>query len=204
MIRIVAGELGGRRLRTPSGLHTRPTTERVREALFNILGELRPDCVVWDLCAGSGALGMEALSRGAGQAVFVDSDATACRVLRQNLASLGLATRAQVVELSLQRFLHSRAHKSEPVGLLLCDPPYAAGELPKLLAWLSSDGAACLAPDCRVVIETDVRNRGDLGIGTRYGALVCEDVRRYGDTVLLFWTVSALAAYEPSGLKPPA
>ena len=194
MIRIVAGELGGRRLRTPSGLHTRPTAERVRQALFNILGELPSGCTVWDLCAGSGALGIEALSRGAGQAVFVDSDASACRVLRQNLASLGLSGRAQVVESSLQRFLQSRAHKSAPVSLLLCDPPYAAGELPKLLAWLSGEGATCLAADCRIVIETDVRHQGDVGLGTRRGALCCEDVRRYGDTVLLFCTVSVPTA----------
>ena len=105
MIRIVAGTLGGRRLRTPPGLTTRPTAERVRQALFNILGPLPPGCTVWDLCAGSGALGIEALSRGAGQAIFVDSDAVACRVLRQNLVDLGLASRTQVVQAPLSRFL---------------------------------------------------------------------------------------------------
>ncbi len=101
MIRIVAGALGGRRLRTPVGLQTRPTAERVRQALFNILGEIESGCTVWDLYAGSGALGIEALSRGAGQAVFVDSDPAACRVLRQNLATLGLSSRARVVEAAL-------------------------------------------------------------------------------------------------------
>ena len=113
MIRIVAGTLGGRRLRTPPGLTTRPTAERIRQALFNILGPLPPGCTVWDLCAGSGALGIEALSRGAGQAIFVDSDAVACRVLRQNLVDLGLASRTQVVQAPLSRFLAGN-RPSEP------------------------------------------------------------------------------------------
>ena len=190
MIRIVAGALGGRRLRTPVGLQTRPTAERVRQALFNILGEIESGCTVWDLYAGSGALGIEALSRGAGQAVFVDSDPAACRVLRQNLATLGLSSRARVVEAALVRFLGGKSFPAEPADLIFADPPYASGELPRLLDWLSAHAVECLTRNGRVVIETDLRNVGDFEVGAQRGVLICTDCRRYGDTVLLFWDVA--------------
>jgi 16S rRNA (guanine966-N2)-methyltransferase len=193
MIRIVAGALGGRRLRTPVGLHTRPTAERVRQALFNILGEIEAGCTVWDLYAGSGALGIEALSRGAGQAVFVDSDPAACRVLRQNLVTLGLSSRARVVEAALVRFLGGTSFPAEPADLIFADPPYASGELPRLLNWLSAHAAECLTRHGRVVIETDLRNVGDCEVGAQRGVLICTDSRRYGDTVLLFWDVEQQA-----------
>lgn len=193
MIRIVAGSLGGRRLRTPVGLHTRPTAERVRQALFNILGEIEAGCTVWDLYAGSGALGIEALSRGAGQAVFVDSDPAACRVLRQNLVTLGLSSRARVVEAALVRFLGGTSFPAEPADLIFADPPYASGELPRLLDWLSAHAAECLTRHGRVVIETDLRNVGDCEVGAQRGVLICTDSRRYGDTVLLFWDVEQQA-----------
>lgn len=193
MIRIVAGALGGRRLRTPVGLHTRPTAERVRQALFNILGEIEAGCTVWDLYAGSGALGIEALSRGAGQAVFVDSDPAACRVLRQNLVTLGLSSRARVVEAALVRFLGGTSFPAEPADLIFADPPYASGELPRLLDWLSAHAAECLTRHGRVVIETDLRNVGDCEVGAQRGVLICTDSRRYGDTVLLFWDVEQQA-----------
>ncbi len=194
MIRIVAGELGGRRLRTPPGLQTRPTSERVRAALFNILGPIRDGAVVWDLCAGSGALGIEALSRGAGRAVFVDQDAAACRVLRRNLQELGLLPRAQVIELPLGRFLSSQQRKAEPVDLLLADPPYASDEIGRLLDFLSAHGSGRLSVGAKVVIETDVRNQGELVAGARRGHLLCSDARRYGDTVLLFWELTPIPA----------
>jgi len=193
MIRIVAGSLGGRRLRTPVGLHTRPTAERVRQALFNILGEIEAGCTIWDLYAGSGALGIEALSRGAGQAVFVDSDPAACRVLRQNLVTLGLSSRARVVEAALVRFLGGTSFPAEPADLIFADPPYASGELPRLLDWLSAHAAECLTRHGRVVIETDLRNVGDCEVGAQRGVLICTDSRRYGDTVLLFWDVEQQA-----------
>src|ERR1700712_2454901 len=98
MLRVISGEHGGRRLRTPAGLRTRPTADRVRQALFNILLPPPPGSVVLDLYAGTGALGIEALSRGAARAVFVDDDKVACQVLRDNLRLLGLSGRATVLE----------------------------------------------------------------------------------------------------------
>ena len=110
-MRVVAGEFGGRRLAAPRGARTRPTADRVREALFSMLGDLS-GLRVLDLYAGSGALGIEALSRGAGSAVFVESDARAAAVLERNLASLGLEQR--VLRRDVLRFLRLAGGQLRP------------------------------------------------------------------------------------------
>lgn len=130
-MRVVAGTLRGRRFDAPDGRDTRPTTDKVREAVFNALGSLDVvrDAVVVDLFAGSGALGIEALSRGAAECVFVERDRSALRTLRGNLHDLGLDDRSRVVP-------------SDAVGaaaqldadLVLADPPYDFDEWPRLLA----------------------------------------------------------------------
>src|ERR1700712_4417172 len=97
MLRVISGEHGGRRLRTPAGLRTRPTADRVRQALFNILLPPPPGSVVLDLYAGTGALGIEALSRGAARAVFVDQSRAAVDAVEANLQATGLGDRARVV-----------------------------------------------------------------------------------------------------------
>lgn len=121
-MRVVAGECRGRRLVSPPGSATRPTSDRVRESIFNALGSL--DAIegadVVDLFAGSGALGIEALSRGASTAVFVESDRTACSVITANLASCGLSDRGSVVTADASVFESLRA-----ADVVLADPPYA-------------------------------------------------------------------------------
>lgn len=124
MTRIIAGAFGGRRLETPKGDGTRPTSDRVRESLFASLrsllggfGELR----VLDLYAGSGALGIEALSRGAASAVLVESDAKAAAVITRNVKELGVPARVQ--RSSVERYLESAS--DGPFDLVFCDPPYA-------------------------------------------------------------------------------
>lgn len=120
-MRIVAGELRGRLFEAPPGLDTRPTTDKVREAVFNALGslDLVRDAVVADLYAGSGGMGIEALSRGAAEVVFVERDRVALRTLRDNLAALDLTDRAQVV----QGDVLARA-SGIAADLVLADPPY--------------------------------------------------------------------------------
>jgi 16S rRNA (guanine966-N2)-methyltransferase len=134
-MRIVAGELRGRLIEAPPGRDTRPTTDKVREAMFNALGslDLVRDAVVVDLYAGSGALGIEALSRGAAEVVFVERDRAALRVLRENLDHLGLGDRARVQ--SGDAFaLAGRL----PADLVLADPPYDFDAWPELLAKLDA------------------------------------------------------------------
>src|SRR5215471_10087057 len=101
-MRVIAGKLRGRPLRAPRGLTTRPTADRAREAIFQILGNLS-ELVVVDLYAGTGAMGIEALSRGAARAIFVESDAGALHALRQNLDHLGIADQATVLETTVER-----------------------------------------------------------------------------------------------------
>ena len=172
-MRVIAGSLGGRRLKAPSGKVTRPTSDRVREALFGMLGEITGARVL-DLFAGTGALGIEALSRGAGHAVFVEQDARVSRVLRENLESLGIGEEiADVRRTGAIAALRSAQARKETYDLLFIDPPYSlAHDLgPELSAILPS----LLEPAARVVTESDRRSPLRL-------ALEIERERRYGDT----------------------
>lgn len=153
MTRIIAGELGGRRLAVPAK-GTRPTTDRVREALFSRLDheDALRDARVLDVFAGSGALGLEALSRGAAHATFVESAAAASRVLQGNVRDLEVAARAQVVR---ERALPYLTRASQTWDLALLDPPYdiARSDLEAVLAAL----APRLAPGAPVVLEWATR-----------------------------------------------
>ena len=170
-LRIVAGTRGGRRIETPAGRSTRPTTDRVREALFSILGPaVIEGARVLDLFAGSGALGIEALSRGAAEATFVERDARAAATIRRNLASLGLAE-AHVHCREVTAWLQSAEGRLYDV--VFADPPYSsagrtAGRLSELLPPL-------LRETSLTVTESDKRDPLTL-------ALPLADERTYGDT----------------------
>ncbi len=140
-MRVIAGTSGGRRLVAPDGTATRPTADRVREATFNALASLDAlvDAEVVDLYAGSGAMGIEALSRGAAHATFVDDDRRAIRAIEANLAATGLADRATVVRGPAQRVLDDARRLEQRWSLALLDPPYAFDEWPDLLAALPAD-----------------------------------------------------------------
>lgn len=123
-MRVIAGRLRGRTLRAPRGRATRPTADRVREALFSMLGDVS-GLVVLDLYAGSGALGIEALSRGAERAVFVEANRSALACLQRNVGELGLVERASVVGARVERAA-ARLKGLGPFDLVLCDPPWPA------------------------------------------------------------------------------
>ena len=181
MTRIVAGDAGGRRLVVPKGRSTRPTSERVREALFSGL-EVRglvAGARVLDLYSGSGALGLEAASRGAASAVLVDSAHGAVEAARRNVRELGLSG-VTVVLSSVRRFLAGGA--ALPVGLVFADPPYAMdqAELTAMLSDLVAGG--WLEPSSTVVIE---RSAQSIEPGWPRG-LVRVALRRYGDTALWY------------------
>jgi 16S rRNA (guanine966-N2)-methyltransferase len=172
-VRVIAGRWGGRRLQSPPGAATRPTSDRVREALFSVLGESVVDARVLDLFAGSGALGLEALSRGAAEATFVDSAPGAIRALRANLEALGAV--AEVRRADARRFLGSASAAARQYDLIFLDPPYRlAGRLGREL---SEALPPVLAPGAVVVAESD--RRTPLHI-----ELPLHDERRYGDTLI--------------------
>ncbi len=174
-MRVVAGIVGGRHLATPPGRGTRPTSELVRAAIFNSL-EARgvlPGATVVDLFAGSGALGVEALSRGAARAVFVEADRRAARVIEANLAALGLADRAEVHAVPVERW--------EPVAadVVLADPPYGWDGWDDLLDRLRPLG------DVLVVAEADHQLAGDgweVVASKRHGGTVVTQLRPRGAT----------------------
>jgi 16S rRNA (guanine966-N2)-methyltransferase len=172
-VRVVAGRYGGRRLVAPAGAATRPTSDRVREALFSVLGASVQDARVLDLYAGSGALGIEALSRGAAEAVFVDRAQPAIAAIRANLDALGIE--AGVRRMQARTALRAAAVRKEAYDLVFLDPPYRrAAELGREL---SEALPAVLAPGARVVSESDRRELLAL-------ELPLTDERRYGDTVI--------------------
>lgn len=132
-MRVISGTLKGRRLRSPDGGQVRPTSDRVRETLFDILGYRVDGARVLDACAGTGALGIEALSRGAANVVFVEAHSGAASLLAKNLAHCELEAQAVVLVDSLPRAA-SRAELSEPFDLILLDPPYDAPEIGTILS----------------------------------------------------------------------
>jgi 16S rRNA (guanine966-N2)-methyltransferase len=166
-VRIVAGEYKGRRLRMPRGAPTRPTADRVREALFSMLGDVTGARVL-DLYAGSGALGIEALSRGAASAVFVERDARAAAAIQANLDTVGAEA-----EVSRQDALAFVRRDRRSYDLVFCDPPYDSG--PRIAAPLAEGLPALLSTDARIVTESDKRNPLELPF-----PLLRE--RTYGDT----------------------
>jgi 16S rRNA (guanine966-N2)-methyltransferase len=174
-MRVVAGELRGRRLLPAPGRETRPTSERARAGLFDWLGPRVVGAHVLDLFAGTGALGIEALSRGARDAVFVERSRGALRVLRRNLDELDLAERARVVERDLARGLGPLAHESG-FDLVLADPPYEGGWRARVLQ--CEKLAALLAPDAVVVAERSAREAPE----TPVESLRLRGSKRYGET----------------------
>ena len=177
-MRIVAGEFRGRELTTPAGDATRPTAARAREALFAILFDVR-DARVLDLYAGSGALALEALSRGAERAVFVEANKAAQRAIRENVAALGLETRATLLPLKAEASLRA-LERHGPFSLVFADPPWADaqaafGFLERLVS------ADLLAPAARLVLEHAARSGPTV---PENSVLSPVDARRWGDTAV--------------------
>jgi len=172
-MRVIAGRFGGRRLNAPAGRLTRPTSDRVREALFSMLGDVERACVL-DLFAGTGALGIEALSRGACRAVFVERGAGALRALSENLEALGIEpTAGEVRRRDALAALRSARASEETYDLVFIDPPYRQAR--DLGPELSTVLPSLLRPAARVVVESDRRTPLELGMEV-------EQERRYGDT----------------------
>ena len=170
-VRVVGGVLGGRRLEAPAGDGARPTSDRAREAVFNMLFamSLPEGASVLDLFAGSGALGIEALSRGAAHATFVDSDAAACRAITANLTALGISDRTEVIRSDAAGFLNTNTRR---VDLAFADPPYEFGGWPDLLDALDTVGARVLVCESDREIEPGPHHRWQTHRTRRYGTPV--------------------------------
>ncbi|MGQ0722436.1 MAG: 16S rRNA (guanine(966)-N(2))-methyltransferase RsmD [Candidatus Eiseniibacteriota bacterium] len=173
---MIAGELRGRILHAPEGLATRPTSDRVRESLFALLGDVIEGARVLDLYAGSGALGIEALSRGAVAATFVERESGARRVLERNLSELGLGGRARVLAADA---MSEAALRGGPFDVVLADPPYGETDLGGVVR----HAAEALAPGGVLVLEHPAKEAAPPVPET----LAPWKARRYGGTTLTLW-----------------
>jgi 16S rRNA (guanine966-N2)-methyltransferase len=172
-VRVIAGSRKGHRIAAPKGVDTRPTADRVREAAFNLIGPV-DEMVVLDLFAGSGAMGIEALSRGAERAVFVESDRAATKAIERNLEKLRL-TGAAIVRMDVTTALAAEAASGRRYDLVLVDPPYDlfSSVQPRLARYLP----ALLEPGALVVVETAAADEPELPLLKRTS-------RRYGSARL--------------------
>jgi 16S rRNA (guanine966-N2)-methyltransferase len=178
-MRITGGQVKGRIIASPKGMNIRPTSDRVREAIFNLIGQDLSGLKVLDLFAGTGSLGIESLSRGIQHAVFIDNSQQAIKLIRKNLVTCGFEDSGTV----LKRDLKKSAVLSHPVlqqrfDLLFLDPPYREGLLIPLLEKIST--ADILSNGSRVVVEL---SKNEI-LPSSFGNLNTADSRRYGDTMI--------------------
>ena len=193
-MRVIAGSLRSRPLLAPSGLDTRPTADRLRETLFNVLTQGAVDRVAGaaflDLYAGSGAVGIEALSRGAASVTFVEQGAPALAILSKNLSNLGIRSpNVRVEKRSAGRFLRMAIEKNaaEPFSAVFLDPPYdLAEEYTNTLGLLGGEGAALLAPTAWVVAE----HRRKHPLPAEFGRLRRIRLLQQGDAALSFYELA--------------
>lgn len=179
-MRIIGGKWGGQALGAPRGDAVRPTSDRVREALFNVLGDL-DGAEVLDVCAGTGAIGLEALSRGAHAVVAVEHDRHALRAIATNVARLGAGATHRVVALDLRRALPALIAEGRRFHLVFCDPPWARA--PELGRVVLDAARQLLADGGTLVLEHAAR---DVSPEPPEG-LALGQTRRYGDTALSFY-----------------
>ena len=179
-MRIIGGEARGRVVRLPAGSRIRPTADRVKESLFNILHSVEGSSFL-DLFAGSGNVGLEALSRGARFATFVEKDVRLVRALQGSLVQLGFAARAEVIAADAERGLGRLVQRGDRFDIIFADPPYDQGLVLETLAW--TDMRNVLAENGIFVLQHSAREKPE---GLQAQTWVVADQRRYGDTVLTF------------------
>lgn len=183
-MRVIAGSLRSRSLNAPPGLDTRPTSDRLRETLFNVLAPRIEGARFLDLYAGSGAVGIEAISRGAAHVLLVERAQPALKVLRDNLARLGLGNAVAVHAGTVAAFLRRPA--SAQFDIVFLDPPYdAEKEYAFTLERLGLEGLALLAPGAVVIAEHRRKDK----LAERYGALQRQRLLQQGDAALSFYAV---------------
>lgn len=179
-MRVIAGRVKGHHLRAPRGMETRPTSDKVREALFAMLAGVFLDEPILDLFAGTGALGIEALSRGASHAVFVERRGPACASIRANLRHTHLESESRVLCMPAERAL---TNLEEQFRLVLLDPPYAYPNLHGIMTMIG--GAHVIESETTVVLEHSPR----FAVEARYAHLVLQRQRVYGDTAVSMFVV---------------
>jgi 16S rRNA (guanine966-N2)-methyltransferase len=180
MLRIITGRLKGKRLRTLPGMEVRPTSDRLRESIFNILSKYSSRNTVLDLFAGTGALGLEAMSRGASFCTFVDFNPKAVETIRKNISTCGLEEQTTVMQWDIRKNLNGLKTLTRPLDLVFMDPPYNKGLVEIALDFLFQ--SVPLSPDGIIVVEHAATEPFMVG-NPEYPLL---DERKYGQSVVSF------------------
>ncbi len=191
-MRIITGQYKGRRLKTLEGLHVRPTSDRLRETLFNILAPRIEGARLVDLCAGSGAIGIEALSRGAAEVTFIENNRRAAQLISENLQHCGIAAGVRLINRDALSALKYLAEQQLHYDIVYLDPPYDS-QLYSPILWLLAKHS--LLADAGVVI---VEHRRQFPLDTCYGELCAYRVLTQGETQLTFFHVRQAASLAES------
>jgi 16S rRNA (guanine(966)-N(2))-methyltransferase RsmD len=187
-VRVIAGQFGSRRLRTLRGMELRPTSDRLRETLFDILGSTVEDSLFVDVFAGTGAIGIEALSRRARQVVFIEHHAPAVKLIRENLHSLGITAGGEVLAVDAMRGLALLASRHAFADFIFLDPPYArAADYLRVLEFL--DESRLIAPGGIVIAEHGRK----MHLPGRLDRLECSRILEQGDSALSFYRLAMAA-----------
>ncbi|MBK9315781.1 MAG: 16S rRNA (guanine(966)-N(2))-methyltransferase RsmD [Acidobacteria bacterium] len=184
-MRIITGLYKGRRLKTPEGLKVRPTSDRLRETLFNVLAPRIEEARFLDLCAGSGAVGIEALSRGASETVFVEVSRKAAAIIGDNLRHCGIVESATVIQKDVLQALRALEREEFRFDLIYFDPPYDAGIYSPVIRQVADGGL--LAPDGILIVE----HRRQMPLAPSYGDLRPYRVITQGESCLTFFQYEA-------------
>ena len=187
LLRIIAGKFRGRNLKSPPSLEVRPTSDRLRETLFNVIAPRIAGVRFLDLCAGSGAVGIEAISRGASHATFVDSSRPMCALIKANLELCRIErSESDVIESEaldyLRRFVSKQPDSGKPWDVAFYDPPYANGYIP-VLDIFGARSSALLTPKGLLIVEHHHKNK----LPEETGSLVRYRVLKQGDSALSFY-----------------
>lgn len=180
-MRVIGGIHRGRRLRTVEGLAVRPTSDRLRETLFNVLAPRIAECSFLDICAGSGAVGLEAISRGARQVTFIDNSRRACSVIGANVGTLGVETGTTVINRDAAAALKQLAKEGKQFDIVFFDPPYAADIYDAVMRLLGEQ--PLLSAGAIIVAE----HRAETPPGDRYGRLSMYRELKQGESALAFY-----------------
>ncbi len=180
-MRVITGKSKGSKLIAPKGLHTRPTTDMVKEAIFNILGDIPDESLVLDLYAGSGNIGIEFLSRGANRCYFIDNDANSIKSIRENLERTRLVDQAFVYKNTAEKAINTLSSRGIVFDFIFLDPPYEKEIIVPILEKISSSQ---IINDEGIII---VEHESKLALPENIYNLVKKDMRKYGGTTISFY-----------------
>ena len=186
-MRVIAGKYRSRRLKGPGNLRLRPTSDRLRETLFNVLGPSVEDSLFVDLYAGTGAIGIEAISRGARETIFIESHAACVQLVRQNIEALGIRRGVEVIEADAVKGLKNLASRHLVADFIFLDPPYEGEEQLRGLEFL--DESHLVAPYGLVIVE----HHRSMELPERFDRLECTRLLEQGDAAFSFYRLAAAA-----------